>query len=708
MSLFNEMREDGQLHYISQKLAESVEIILNPSSSHDKRLQATKFCEEFKESKTNLLQCGHYLYKSRNNFVVKHFGLQLIHHGIRVNWNNMTHKEKNDLKSLALKHIKTNPVSLLDEPTYLKDAIAKYAVEIMKREWPQNWPDVINQLGDIAQQGPSQLFTVLRTLLFLAEDVTNADGDLPSERRKDMMSAMNVIIEDLFKFFVKTLRNTAETLKSLKMQNDDELNRQILENKLLAETSLNTLCGYVDWVNIIYIVQENALLLQTLCLLLRYNELRLKAAECFEGVVMRKGPTTERVPLLILFSMDALSLIFSSITDIIKSHNDDLNEENHIFLKRVCNILSSLGQLQLANIWGSPNHADIDEPVHFDVYLQALIFLYKHKNMIMSDLISKTYLAFLTNKTICKNATFCSYIPQILEISKTKISRGLHPALNSSNLLYPDVDFGSFAEKYTAWTNLRKSTKDIIQDITSLYPSDAFLHTASWLVNLTSTPITTQVSENSVEYCEWDSLASFTSSVVNRLFKNGISFVKEFNECRLKMGDTFISFGDLAKKCIESLLRYNTEALLIQNIVLQMLESFIPFLEIHSELLLKLVYKLFTAVVYKPSDGEDCQSLKSSEYRRSAGSIWIRLCLTHNKLMINIIDDLTKQVELTFIGYNDMTMEKSFMMEGLVAISNGFSHYEKQSAYLKQIMNPVKEQWTSAEIEHALLSPEAF
>lgn len=44
-------------------------------------------------------------------------------------------------------------------------------------------------------------------------------------------------------------------------------------------------------------------------------------------------------------------IVLIHFRDIIKSHNDDLNEENHIFLKRVCNILSSLGQLQLANIW---------------------------------------------------------------------------------------------------------------------------------------------------------------------------------------------------------------------------------------------------------------------------------------------------------------------------------------------------------------------
>ena len=40
-----------------------------------------------------------------------------------------------------------------------------------------------------------------------------------------------------------------------------------------------------------------------------------------------------------------------------------------------------------------------------------------------SETITKTWTSFLKNKTISTNPTFCSFIPQILEISKTKISR---------------------------------------------------------------------------------------------------------------------------------------------------------------------------------------------------------------------------------------------------------------------------------------------
>ena len=32
--------------------------------------------------------------------------------------------------------------------------------------------------------------------------------------------------------------------------------------------------------------------------------------------------------------------------------------------------------------------------------------------------------------------------------------QGLHPGLNDSKILYPDLDFGSFEEKYGAWTSM--------------------------------------------------------------------------------------------------------------------------------------------------------------------------------------------------------------------------------------------------------------
>ena len=153
MALFFQKRQDAQVHDLSRQLAEAVEVILSPHSSHDKRLDATRICEEFKNNKTYLTSCGIYLFANHPNYIVKHFGLQLTQHAVKFNWNEMSLDEKNNLKSLSLEFIEGCTTSILDEPSYIKDAIAKFTVEIMKREWPQNWLDVIATLSEMSQKG---------------------------------------------------------------------------------------------------------------------------------------------------------------------------------------------------------------------------------------------------------------------------------------------------------------------------------------------------------------------------------------------------------------------------------------------------------------------------------------------------------------------------------------------------------------------------
>lgn len=97
----------------------------------------------------------------------------------------------------------------------------------------------------------------------------------------------------------------------------------------------------------------------------------------------------------------------------------------------------------------------------------------------------------------------------------------------------------------------------------------------------------------------------------------------------------------------------------------------------------------------------------------------------------NIIDDLTKHIEISYERFNYTSLERSLMAEGLVVIryrltaelysltltavelhstfdghtlsyffcSNGFGNFEKQSKYLNELLAPVKEQWMGPEIE---------
>lgn len=54
---------------------------------------------------------------------------------------------------------------------YVKDALSKIIVEMVKREWPQQWPTFLAELNVASVQGPVQAEIVLLVFLRLCEDV---------------------------------------------------------------------------------------------------------------------------------------------------------------------------------------------------------------------------------------------------------------------------------------------------------------------------------------------------------------------------------------------------------------------------------------------------------------------------------------------------------------------------------------------------------
>lgn len=56
----------------------------------------------------------------------------------------------------------------------------------------------------------------------------------------------------------------------------------------VCEAVLKTLCGFVEWVPMGHILDDNSLLLRLLCLLLNDKSLQLMAAECLLLIVSRK------------------------------------------------------------------------------------------------------------------------------------------------------------------------------------------------------------------------------------------------------------------------------------------------------------------------------------------------------------------------------------------------------------------------------------
>lgn len=55
--------------------------------------------------------------------------------------------------------------------THIKNALSRIVVEMIKREWPQQWTTLLNELSDACLKGEAQTELVLLIFLRLVEDV---------------------------------------------------------------------------------------------------------------------------------------------------------------------------------------------------------------------------------------------------------------------------------------------------------------------------------------------------------------------------------------------------------------------------------------------------------------------------------------------------------------------------------------------------------
>ena len=44
-------------------------------------------------------------------------------------------------------------LNILEEENHIKDVLSRIVVEMIKREWPQHWPDMLMELDTLSRQG---------------------------------------------------------------------------------------------------------------------------------------------------------------------------------------------------------------------------------------------------------------------------------------------------------------------------------------------------------------------------------------------------------------------------------------------------------------------------------------------------------------------------------------------------------------------------
>ncbi|KAG7263020.1 hypothetical protein CRUP_016795, partial [Coryphaenoides rupestris] len=646
-----------QVASMCEQLIKAVNVMMEPGTSQIYRLEALKFCEEFKETCAFCVPCGLQLAEKTQTSVVRHFGLQILEHVIKFRWNDMPPPEKLQLKNCAMQLLSNGTLSILEEENHIKDALSRITVEMIKREWPQNWPDMLKEMEALTSLGESQTELVMLILLRLAEDVVTFQT-LPTQRRRDIQQTLTQNMDSIFSFILAILQINVDDFRKLKSIPGQET--QAKAHCRVAVTTLNTLAGYIDWIALPHVTNDNCRLLEMLCLLLGEAELQLEAVECLLIAISRKGKLEDRKPLMLLFDDVAMNYIFSAAQQVEKV---GVVERHYVFLKRLCQVLCALGT-QVTSLVVSTSSASTFLKSSTQIMWGTL---FRHEVLSKEPVVMEMSLKYLRTTRI------------------NLVKTGFPSRSDSPSCEYSRVDFDS-DEEFSSFFNLFRSQQgEVVRSACRLVPTEAFSDMAEWLRCQLASPIITGnptaeglCSILSPSVVQWDAMTQLPV--------------------------------DQGAELLQAVLAYETKDPLVLSCVLTNISALFPFVTHRPHLLPQVLNKVFAAIVFDiPQDSKAPRTRAVKNVRRHAGSSIIKMCRDYSPFILPCFDLLYDCVKKLFaVESLLMQMEKCALMEALVLIGNQFKDFSKQKAFLEELMGPVVARWTSDETSRVVADAGLF
>nr|XP_006638576.1 PREDICTED: exportin-5 [Lepisosteus oculatus] len=654
-----------------EQLIKAVNVMMDADSSQRYRLEALKFCEEFKEKCPFCVPCGLKLSEKSQPALVRHFGLQILEHVIKFRWNSMQQREKIYLKNCTMGLLSTGTYPILEEESHIKDALSRIVVEMIKREWPQHWPDMLKELEALTKQGEAQTELVMLILLRLAEDVVTFQT-LPTQRRRDIQHTLTQSMDSIFSFLLSILQLNVNKYRKLKLDPTQELKAKA--HCRVGVATLNTLAGYIDWVSLVHITHDNCRLLEMLCLLLSEPELQVEAAECLLIAVSRKGKLEDRKPLMVLFDDVAIHYFLSAAQT---ADGEGLLERHYVFLKRLCQVLCALGS-QLCSLVGSD--VKVDVPANLGKYMEAFLAFTTHPSQFLRSSTQVTWGSFFRHEVLSKEPVIIEMTSKYMRATMTNfVKTGFPSKSDSPSCEYSRMDFDSDEDFNSFFNSFRAQQGEVVRNACRIIPLEAFQIAGEWLQYQINTPIDigTTMSKTGEGLCsifspsvvQWDAMTFFTESVVGQLFKN-------VEEEKLPI--------DQGIELLQAVLNYETRD--------------------------PLILQLFASIVFEVIEESKAPRTRAvKNVRRHACSAIIKMCRDYPYFILPCFDMLYTHVKKLFSNELLLTqMEKCALMEALVLISNQFKDYEKQKAFLEELMAPVSARWQSEEMRRVLCDPGFF
>uniref|UniRef100_A0A8C1Z229 Exportin 5 n=1 Tax=Cyprinus carpio TaxID=7962 RepID=A0A8C1Z229_CYPCA len=642
---------------LCDELIKAVNVMMEAESSQTYRLEALKFIEDFKEKSPLCVECGLQLAEKSQTAVVRHFGLQILEHVVKFKWNDMPPQEKLQLKNCTMGLLSDGTHPILQEECHVKDALSRIVVEMIKREWPQHWPDMLKEMEALTAMGDAQTELVMLVLLRLAEDVITFQT-LPTQRRRDIQHTLTQNMDSIFTFLLGILQLHVNDFACIDP----------------AEGSPHAVRG-----------QRHQLV----------TGRRWTKRVITDGL---NGKLEERKPFMVLFDEVAMNYILSAAQS-----SGGIVERRYTFLKRLCQVLCALGS-QICSLVGSD--IEVQVPVNLDKYMEALFAFTTHPSQFLRSSTQMTWGNLFRHEILSKDPVVGQMAIKYLRAARINLVKTGFPSKNDCpGCEFSRVDFDSDEDFNCSFNSFRAQQGEAVRLACKIVPFEAFRIAREWVQYQICTPIDTgnttcDCSEGvcsalSPSAVQWDAMTFFTESVFGQLFK-----ILEKEKIPIDEG----------MELLQMVVHYETSDPLILSCVLTIISTLFPFVTHQPHFLPQVLFKIFPSITFELV--EECKAPRTravKNLRRHACSSIIRICRDYSDFMLPCFDLMYEHVKRLFSNELLLTqMEKCALMEALILISNQFKDYNKQKAFLKELMAAVTAQWLSEEMKSVLLDPATF
>ncbi|KHN85840.1 Exportin-5 [Toxocara canis] len=401
-------------------LVDAIRAVYDPNTNNEKRIAASQLIESAKES--NEAQSLAYELISQDDLLIAHVGWNFIEHLIKFKWLELDAEVRLEVRNNCFAQMSSAQMAHAE----LRNAVARCVVAMIEHEWPQNWPELFDQLDQVASISTvhaQQPFTILQRLV---ENVVTMVTVENIARRKELNNAIGAQLPLIFQMSIRTLE------RCLHYSDDDWM--------LLARCALCLVGEVVEWASAKVLEPHLNALLRAVCAYLDKPQFSLYeyAARCLWRIASRRrAKNDENMIVLALFGDVPMRSMLASASKAASVGAE--NVEHYRYLKALCDVLSALG-IHLSDVFRKA-------PPNFGMYLSAIEAFLHHPSLYLRNEAANVLVSFISHTEIREDPLFNELISRaIIALPKLIEKVGVPSDGSSQHGCYSQIDYDDDAQ----------------------------------------------------------------------------------------------------------------------------------------------------------------------------------------------------------------------------------------------------------------------